>query len=212
MDRVQSYALPAEDFPRNSPERARLLEVFPKAQGTMVAFRYPTGQVGKCYWNAAKGAKEIGGKVVHGWMLTWVPGLFIEAMHHAVVQTADGLLHDCTKPPYATMKPDADTTFIIDEEIEIDLNWPPMIECRFVVLSEDPNVRLAIKHYRRHRAAMLESVAIYRAKGCTWDPIKEWTPNPPIDGRVVHRIQEELRAIHHYRALLRQRHFPEFQP
>ena len=49
--------------------------------------------LGRCYDNAASAAECLGGKVVHGWLVWELPGVYLTAEHHAVVEV-DGELVD----------------------------------------------------------------------------------------------------------------------
>lgn len=55
--------------------------------------------MGMCYINASDVAQRIGGKVVFGWLIWEMPGIYVTAEHHAVVEI-DGKMIDVT-PPFA---------------------------------------------------------------------------------------------------------------
>lgn len=55
--------------------------------------------MGRCYINAAHVAERLGGKVVFGWLVWEMAGIYVTAEHHAVVEI-DGTMIDVT-PPFA---------------------------------------------------------------------------------------------------------------
>jgi hypothetical protein len=54
---------------------------------------------GRCYINATQVAERFGGRVVFGWLVWELAGIYVTAEHHAVVEI-DGKMIDVT-PPFA---------------------------------------------------------------------------------------------------------------
>lgn len=54
---------------------------------------------GRCYINASEVAQRLGGKVVFGWLVWELAGVYVTAEHHAVAEI-DGTMIDVT-PPFA---------------------------------------------------------------------------------------------------------------
>jgi hypothetical protein len=81
---------PIRQFCRKlSTEEPVLLDVRPDVFADM----------GRCYVNAAHVAERIGGKVVFGWLVWELAGIYVTAEHHAVVEI-DGAISDVT-PTFA---------------------------------------------------------------------------------------------------------------
>lgn len=47
-----------------------------------------------CFDNVAKKVARDGGRIVHGWVIWHVPGLYVEAEHHGVWESLEGVLID----------------------------------------------------------------------------------------------------------------------
>lgn len=58
---------------------------------------------GNCYRNSHHVARSEGGSAQPCWALTWFPGHFVEALHHAVWRRVDGTLVEVTAPPFDNM-------------------------------------------------------------------------------------------------------------
>lgn len=58
--------------------------------------------VRECFNNVAERVRRIGGDLVYGWAIWEWPGVFIEAEHHAVWRSPDGVLIDITPHEYPT--------------------------------------------------------------------------------------------------------------
>lgn len=55
----------------------------------------PFAQFAKCYWNVTVACQLVGGTPHLGWLIWELPGVYLTAEHHAVVER-DGLLYDIT--------------------------------------------------------------------------------------------------------------------
>lgn len=73
---------------------------------------------GNCYRNSHDVARSNGGSAQPCWALTWFPGHFVEALHHAVWRRADGTLMEVTAPPFDNM-PEPWIKIIIDNHTKL---------------------------------------------------------------------------------------------
>jgi hypothetical protein len=93
-------------------------------------------QIGQCYSNVRTVVAAKGGKAVLGWLLTWWPERFAEALHHAVWLNPEGALVDVTGPAFPLMQ-DTAVAFVPEggslEEID------PIIESQFIQIDRNPN-------------------------------------------------------------------------
>ncbi len=109
--------------------------------------------LGLCYWNVASVVKESGGKIALGWAVTWWPGLYAVAVHHAVWEQPSGRLIDVTEPqPFD--KRSNHTVFLRDERIAISLDRPPAIENVFVPLADVPALQAYLFAYQTEQACV----------------------------------------------------------
>jgi hypothetical protein len=144
----------AEEFLRNlsvhcnlgSFEAVKLLETSPS---------------GLAYWNCYEYARRHGGRIVCGWQVLVWPGIYIELLHHSVVEDSDGNLID---PTTCIAAHNGQAVFIEDRQANISLRNPPPIKSRFVLYPGDTNglgqkIRDAKDHYfsiKRHLAQIIE--------------------------------------------------------
>jgi hypothetical protein len=61
------------------------------------------GPSGNCYQNVRSAIRSQGGRALLGYEVIWLPGRFIEALHHCILQRPDGSVLDVTAPPYPAM-------------------------------------------------------------------------------------------------------------
>ncbi|MGI4813920.1 MAG: hypothetical protein ACRYG5_02405 [Janthinobacterium lividum] len=107
------------------------------AQSAPVSVQYrPLAQIGMCYWNVESHIRESGGQMVLGWLLSWWPDLYAQAMHHAVWQQPGGELVDISRG-YSRYAGFATTTFVEDASQPVDLSVGIMPESLFLALDGD---------------------------------------------------------------------------
>lgn len=82
--------------------------------------------IGFCYWNVSAMVESHGGGMVLGWIIHWLPDVYVEAMHHAIWQSADGSLLDITEA-YATDQSSPVSVFVPDNRYSISLDSAPCI-------------------------------------------------------------------------------------
>jgi hypothetical protein len=147
-----------ETFPLDHPERIRVEREF--GLGKMERVEHAkNGPLGHCYWNVDDEVRLNGGEMVLGWQILQWPGLFVQALHHALWKTPDGQLFDVTVK-YATDK-QIFSTFIIDDSQKINLEVPVFIETHYVVLNDVVPVQNLIGRFRSqldHKRKLVKAV------------------------------------------------------
>jgi hypothetical protein len=165
--------LPVVDLPLDHPAVGSLLAKLPVRGTPFAVSRDPSVNAGACYYAVEAAVRTSGGRRRDGWMLEVVPGVYCQAMHHAVWERPDGGLVDLTSPRIART---GDTTFVGDQVTKVDIRFPPLIEIRHHVLVDDPDVEQALSAYRRNNRAQKKMAVTLRAAGYRFDPIAGWLP------------------------------------
>lgn len=126
------------------------------------------GPKGMCYWNCDRYVAQRNGKVVYGWQVQGVRGLFFRLMHHAVVRTSSGQLIDPTEFNGATK---GETTIILDDSLRPPRDYPAFYPNKYFEL---PNGREALERCRdaeEHQLRLYrEAMAGARELGIPWVP------------------------------------------
>lgn len=207
---MQAVNLPLEDFPPDHPNMGDVLRML-DCETVVLAQRDPEANItGLCYWLATANAAQFGGKMIIGWMIQWVPGVYISAMHHAIVRRGDELFD-----PSAPEVPSSGhvTTFVPDERFQPDLNWPVEHETRHYALLDDPDVRVAHEAYRENNKLMRRHHSIMkRIPGVSWSPSKGWIVPPGFRRENYVKDEDRVRAsfgrLHQARRRILNRYFP----
>lgn len=130
--------------------------------------RQTEGEFGLCYWNVSEKVRRHGGTMILGWQIMYWPGLYVEALHHAVWEDPAGKRFDLT--PTCSTDTSQQTTFVADQSLQVDLDCPTFIPSPRYVLKDVKAVRNLLRlgeeqldHQRWLVAALIEA-------GATWEP------------------------------------------
>ena len=207
---MEPVILPVEDFPLDHPRMKDVLQLIGRPEAFSIS-RQPKAPGGACYWAAREIAGSVGGELAFGWMLEWVPGVYVSALHHGVVKMPDGSYYDVTAPQEA--RSGEFTTFVPDDTFIPDLNYAVFEESRLLALVDDEDVEAAFAAYResnsldKWRRDLLKTVP-----GAVWSAYSEWAltdptvPDPDL-GDAPTRKKESYRALHTARQKILDRYF-----
>jgi len=202
-----------QDLPASSPLAKKMLEKLNLKELIEVP-RQPQGPAGVCYWLVQAYIEQQGGSMALGWLVNVVPGVYVNAMHHAVWRMPDGRLVDVTASEYGPPAPGT-TTFAPDDSISVDLRFPVLVESQHVVLVEDPVVEEALAQYRVNNRIHREADAAMRDSGLyTWAPGSNYA-GPPLPDALRQKFEAlspSYERMHELRALIRSRYFPLMAP
>ncbi|WP_156463070.1 hypothetical protein [Methylobacterium sp. Leaf93] len=198
---VQLIVYPLEDFPLDHPALQSILSSIGDAPQVLLVLRKGNMPAGSCYTNVDKNVKNSGGSIIFGWMIEWFPGVFINAMHHAVWQRPDGSFIDVTAPQNRIDTEGAETTFVVDSTISVNLDAPLPVTDRHAVLVKDKDLLEAIKYYRINnnaRRELLETAAkdpryVLSPAGLSGPPPNETYP------KINSTMNDSFSKIHFYR-------------
>ncbi|TQN59566.1 hypothetical protein FLX27_21885 [Agrobacterium tumefaciens] len=102
----------------------------------------------QCYANVCDYVTKHGGTSQMGWLLTAIPGKFVEATHHSVWRSPTGELFDVTGAAFSAMT-NLISTFIVDLETPPPEDyWHPTIPSWFLVLSDDATTKSYVRATR----------------------------------------------------------------
>jgi hypothetical protein len=110
-----------------------------------------TARAGMCYANATQLAERLGGRIVFGWLVWELDGIYVTAEHHSVVE-ADGQLIDVT-PQIAGER---SVLFVPDHETEFH---PPRPANKYAALVEDSLIEHYVEIAQRNSNLELEGKA-----------------------------------------------------
>ncbi|SXD25351.1 hypothetical protein [Klebsiella quasipneumoniae] len=179
---MQIVHLPIVDLPADSPHIAGILKEL-SCSSVLSVPRTPRGPAGACYWNVDSEVKSSGGKIVLGWLIQWLPGLYVQAMHHAVWETPDGELVDITldqTDAYKNEVKSGTSTFVPDDRISIDLNWPVLIVNKLHIIMRDHDVVESLHFYSLNCQAAASLFQYLKLKGgSSWTPLGGLKMPPP---------------------------------
>lgn len=180
---MQPVHLPMVDLPIDNPHLSDILKVL-SCTSVLTIPRFPEGPAGGCYWNVDSMIKKHGGHLVLGWMIHWLPDLYVQATHHGVWKTPEGELVDITLDQFDAVKGDIKegiTTFAPDNSLDIDLNWPVMHLNKHHVILQDPDVINSLYFYRINCQAIASLYQYLKLKrGHSWT-LFEGLKMGPID-------------------------------
>ncbi len=212
---VDRVILPQDDFPPEHPSASQMLKKLTKLPGKSFELvdRWPTSNAGACYWNVQDHCKQHGGTMRLGWLITWVPNLYIQAMHHGIWESPEGESLDITAPQYRPPDPDT-STFLADSTIKVDLRFPVLIENKHVRLVDDPLVTDALRFYRLNNSASAKKRDVLKALGTfTWDRTVSNYVGPPLPAdyfsQIDRKLNETFASLHNVNAQIMQKYFPE---
>ena len=201
-------SLPLADFDAGHPSWPEIHMMLGGGEAATM-FRRPYASYGGCYWVSTDIAAQLGGEMVPGWRVEWVPGLYVQATHHGVVKAPDGWLDP--NDVSANTRRIGRTLFVEDRSQSIDLRWPVLIENRFFGLIKDPDISVLSKQYSRVLAAeRMERDGKSKIPGASWSPFQGWKG---VDGNYHHFLAATERADAEPRRLaavrrLKARYFP----
>ncbi|WP_421869103.1 hypothetical protein [Pararhizobium sp.] len=154
------------------------------------------GTCARCYFNVAEQVREMGGSIQLGWLLSQLPGAFVEATHHAVWKTPEGNLRDVTERAYPTMRSDF-VTFIPDNRITMTVGEAaPLVPPEYPLAAKDEDV-LLYQVVMRHRMDCLRQISQYYVQKNAGHALEN-----PVGIRPFDEISNELL----YRILAQDRH------
>ncbi|MEK7994173.1 MAG: hypothetical protein AAB403_10255 [Planctomycetota bacterium] len=151
---LAAVVLPVVDFPIDD---SRLPAIVPDLGGGQILSVPRTGQgpSGWCYQNVKERCQRIGGRAEQGWMVRWLPEIFIEAMHHSVWRMPNGALLDVTAPQPGAAPARGQTTFMI-EEFAVSFLREPYLTNMHWLLVDDPVLEEGFEIYRTNHGALRE--------------------------------------------------------
>lgn len=143
-----------------------------------------TGPSGLAYWNCYEYARKYGGKIMFGWQVLAWPDIYIELLHHAVVEDVDGNLLD---PTTCTASHNGQAVFIEDKTAILSRTNPPPIPSKFLIYPGETNglgqsiMTAKARHFdiKRHLARIVEDSGIYSTPILADYP---WPKSPEIAG------------------------------
>jgi hypothetical protein len=199
--------LPISDCPI---DHARMDEVCALVGGhrPVMVPRLPAYPAAECYANTHDQSARAGGRQRMGWMSELLPGIYIQAMHHAVWEAPDGRLFDVTAPQHPSGAAPA-TTFIPDDRLTSDPAWPIlMVTNRYLQLVSDEHVRRALAAYEENNRLAREQIEQLRAMGWRWSRAGfSGPPAPDVLAKYGPELALTFQAMHQARAIIRQRYF-----
>ncbi|CAI1583906.1 Uncharacterised protein [Serratia marcescens] len=178
----QPVILPFDDFPIDNPLINDMKSLL-KSEFAFKVKRVPVGPAGMCYWNAEDNATHHQGVVAMGWMIEWVPGLFIQAMDHAIFVTKDGGMADVTSVQIPRKIDTGFTTFIPNLERKFPTGFEITPHNVFLPLCDDPLVEESIKLYHENHEAHNKRVLALMASGAFTFNRGQLAGNPRAVGR-----------------------------
>ena len=102
----------------------------------------PDASVAQCYANAFSEAERISGKPVYGWLIWELPGVYLTAEHHAVIER-DGKLIDISPQVHG------ETTVLFVPDLITEFR-PPGLANRYASLVSNPLVARYVEIARRN--------------------------------------------------------------
>lgn len=186
--------LPLSDYPFEHPYLGTVASQCGGGEPVSVK-REPTGPRGGCYYNVLKMKEKYGGDIELGWMLEWIPGVFIQMMHHAIWISPDSERRDVS---FARENDQIClTSFVPDSSIPLTLDRPMQIANRYRPLTQDIRPRKAIRAHQMNDAAVLARWKHRLKMGMKWDwRTGRWTDPIHVsqsDADQSTRIESEIR-------------------
>jgi hypothetical protein len=123
------------------------------------------GRTGQCYANVIDYIAKNGGSTQLGWLISYLPGRYVEATHHAVWRDTNGELHDVTDKAFPKMKND-ESSFVEDHENDPPTDyWHPAVPSWFLVLDESSAIKQYVRAVRSATVAFGQFQAAARQTG-----------------------------------------------
>ena len=138
-------------FPLDHPLRSAAEEHF--AVGPFIAVpSEAAGPRNRCHSNVDREVARSGGRAIVGWQIDWWPGLFVRALHHAVIERPGGALIDVTQAD-----PDdrgGAISFVPVQAVggRLEGAVPNMVPSRYFVIADMPEVHEMIAAAEAQRA------------------------------------------------------------
>lgn len=169
-------SFPYIDFPLDHSAAQRVLEKL-RVKGPLIEVErsgeHPTAE---CYQNVTRQIAKVGGDILLGWAVEYVPGVIIRMMHHAVWQASDGGLRDITAPQRKSVLRSGKTTFVRDNVVAIDYDYPIPVKDEYLLLRDETDLRKMLRFYRASITAK-QTVLLRQKSGgllLPTDPVAQW--------------------------------------
>lgn len=142
-----------------NPILRQMLDRHFPAQDPVILRQHGGATPGQCYTNVRNTVSRHGGEAVLCYVFSWWPGLFIEALHHAIWKSPSGDLIDITAPAYPAIRQGTATlAVLLPEELQI---LDPMVPSIFWAISKsrivsqyiDASIDASIAKDRLNKAA-----------------------------------------------------------
>ncbi len=206
---VEVINFPLYDFPLDHPAMPQVMQLL-RTQAPKAVPRRASARTGYCHNNVDAQVQAAGGRRKTGWMIEWVPGLYVQAMCHSVWEKPNLALEDVTTPRPENKSHENLTTYVWDKSLKIDPRWPPSYMNQFLVLSDDPDVHLAVKLFRENADWIAKRIEWAKTVyGMQWTPEKGWAApfSPTMPDDISEGLQTSFEALHRQRALIHERYF-----
>lgn len=197
---MEEVDLPFRDLDKDTPLLSRVQE-FIGLSGAQFIVREGLAPVGQCYQNVMTLASKFSGTPALGWMVTELPNLYVQFMHHCVLKMPRGMI-DVTRPQEPSLPIVGTSCFIPDESIELDPNNPPLVEDLHMMLSNDENVIRSLEAYHANHSAR-------SALRETYENARSIAELHKMTAQTLEELQRTSREIHKYRLQILQAHFPD---
>lgn len=194
-----NYSTPLID----NPEVLELARTINSKPILTVPFYDELKPIGNCYWNVELMVKKIGGSIQYGWIFNIWENILVEAMHHAVWRTPEGILYDVTQN--YPMFSNTHTIFLPDDENKPNtLDIVPAYQNHYKLLTADLSAKNFVAAHRnkielvqQYQSALYDSgyrCEQNRAQACgNLDLTKNISITPPTAD--IHKALTEIPAL-----------------
>ena len=100
------------------------------------------GPKGNCYWNVEAVVRAVGGRQIYGWLVSWWPDKFIDAIHHCVWKSENGEIYIDFTDASETAKGYRDFTYFIETGQSVDYNSGDRVPKKVELLTDNPDATL----------------------------------------------------------------------
>jgi len=125
LRRGREFMLPQQNLDLDDVAGRRFIETHFAGRTILYVPRTQVLQRARGYQNVREAIAKRGGSAQFGWLLTWWPSRYIEALHHSVWRRPDGKMEDVTAPAFPPMAACTSSSFIEDNETEDCLPFDP---------------------------------------------------------------------------------------